>query len=117
VSGLKKAVLVQTGVTLIMGAAAFTLGGSQQAVSALIGSSITSVSVGLMMWSLWQVFAKKFIALAGMIIVIKYLLLAAILYWVCSQKWVSLPWLAVGLSSVVVAAIVYGLSHQKEIEE
>lgn len=89
---------------------ALELGGSQQAVSAIAGALIVMVSVGFMAWSIGRMFAKKSVALAGMVIVIKYLLLGVTLYWLTLQTWVQLPWLAAGIASVVMTAVFYSLT-------
>jgi hypothetical protein len=111
---VKRAVKIYAGITVGLVALAAVLGGSQQAVSALFGSLILLVSTGVLLWSLLQGFEKKSFALAGIVIVIKYLLLAASLYWICTRPWVSLTWLAAGVGSVVLVTAFFGLTHQSE---
>lgn len=89
---------------------AAALAGPQQAVSAAAGTLVIMVSVGFMVWSIQRLFQKKSIALAGMVIVIKYLLLGVALYWITLQPWASVGWLAAGIASVVLTAVFYSLT-------
>jgi NhaP-type Na+/H+ and K+/H+ antiporter len=92
------------------------LGGVQQAVSAAAGAMIIMVSVGFMVWAIQRMFEKKSVALAGMVIVIKYLLLAVALYWLTQQQWAHIAWVAAGVGSVVLTAVFYSLTTNDENE-
>jgi len=96
---------------------AWLLGGPQQAVSAMAGALVIMVSVGFMVWSLQRLFQKKSVALAGMVIVIKYLLLGVALYWLTQQTWVNVGWLAAGVASIVLTAVFYSLTLNEDETE
>lgn len=99
--------LICSGIVVLIAAG---LGGAQQAVSAAAGAMVVMASVGLMAWSVQRLFEKKSIALAGMVIVIKYLLLAVLIYWISLQPWANLLWLGAGIASVVMTAVFYSLT-------
>jgi hypothetical protein len=70
-----------------------------------------------MAWAIHRLFAKKSVALAGMVIVIKYVLLGVTLYWISQQPWAHVLWLAVGVASVVMTTVFYSLTTNIEIEQ
>jgi hypothetical protein len=109
-TNLKQALLLQALSASFVVAAGAVLGGSQQAVSALLGALLMAINVGLLAWAVGRFFAKKSVALAGMVIVIKYLLLAAGLYWISMQPWTNLLWFALGILSTLTSAMLYGLT-------
>lgn len=110
---LKRAATVHLICTLIVVGIGWLLGGPQQAVSALIGAAVVFVSVGFMVWSIERLFQKKSIALAGMVIVIKYLLLGVALYWITLQPWAHMIWVAAGVASVVMTTVFYSLTAKE----
>jgi hypothetical protein len=93
---------------------AFMLGGTLQAVSAFAGVVIVTVSVGFMAWAIQRLLEKKSVALAGMVIVIKYLLLGVALYWIIQQPWAHIAWVASGIGTVVLTAVFYSLTAKEE---
>jgi hypothetical protein len=107
---LKKAAGVHLICSAIVILCAAALGGTQQALSAFAGALVVMMSVGSMVWALQRLFDKKSVALAGMVIVIKYLLLGVALYWITLQPWASIGWLAAGIASVVMTAVFYSLT-------
>jgi hypothetical protein len=76
-----------------------TFAGSQPAASAAAGAAVTTGNMGILAWTWSRLFAKKSIALAGAIIVTKYAILVAILYWILQQSWVQGIWLMTGIIS------------------
>lgn len=113
----RKALLLELlfgGIITICG---YLMGSSQQAVSAAVGAGVISASIGLMIWAFQRIFEKKSVALAGLVIVIKYALLAVVIYWIAKQGWADLAWLSLGVGSVVFTAIVYTLTTKNELME
>lgn len=107
---LKHAITVHLICSILVVLIAGLLAGPQQAVSAAVGTLVIMVSVGSMVWAIQRLFAKKSVALAGMVIVIKYLLLGVALYWITLQPWANVGWLAAGVASVVMTAVFYTLT-------
>ena len=60
-------------------------------------------------WGL--IFRKKWVAVAIAIIVIKYAILGALLYYLMQQPWLNLTWFAVGVASFVGTALIYAKRH------
>ena len=112
---LKRGLIIQGALLVVLVAAALTFGGVQQAVSAVLGSVIFLVSLGAMIWSIFSIIQKKFIALAGLVIVLKYLFLALVLYWMASQPWISFLWVALESGSVAISAAVLTLAAREKI--
>jgi hypothetical protein len=83
--------------------------GSQQAVSLVIGMVLMAINIGLLAWAVRQFLAKKSVALASMVIVIKYVLLAAGLYWMSTQPWASVGWFGIGVLFTMMSAVLYGV--------
>lgn len=105
----KSALLLHAGVTLALFIVAYQIAGLHQALSVFLGSSVVAGSVAFMAWSMGRMLAKKSVALAGFVIVIKYLLLGLALYWLSQQPWVSVLWVGVGVASVVFTAVIFTL--------
>lgn len=110
---LKHAFLVHLACSTLVILIALALGGPQQAASAAAGAVIVMISVGFMAWAIQRLFEKKSVALAGMVIVIKYLLLGVALYWLTQQPWANVGWLAAGVASVVLTAVFYSLTSNE----
>lgn len=66
-------------------------------VSFLAGSMLMTASIGVMAWTLHLLFLKKSIALIGGLIVVKYGILGAIIFWVTRQPVFVTVWFAAGL--------------------
>ena len=113
----KHAFLVHLACSALVIVIAWMLGGPQQAVSAAAGAVVIMVSVGFMVWAIQRLFEKKSVALAGMVIVIKYLLLGVALYWLTQQTWVNIGWHAAGVASVVLTAVFYSLTSNEKTNE
>jgi hypothetical protein len=92
--------------TLVATGAGFIWANQSFALSVLIGGITMLINIfGLAyFWSL--VFSKKSIALAVLIIIFKYVILAAVLWSFTSMRWLSPIGFCVGLASLIFALIV-----------
>jgi hypothetical protein len=110
----KRLILIHSVATALVALAGFALGGVHQALSVLLGSALLSLSVGFMAWSIGRILAKKSVALASGVIVIKYLILGVVLYWMTLQTWISLPWIGAGVVTVLITSVFYSLTTKDE---
>lgn len=91
-----------------MGAIGVALSNSpHNGLSFLVGGLLIFVNFVFLSsgWSL--IFKKKLIALAVLLIVIKYAILGIIIYHAVRDSWVEPVWFALGISSFVATILVY----------
>lgn len=88
----------------------------QNGLSYLFGAGLVLFNAALL-GTLWdRLLKKKLVALGLFIIVFKYAILAAIIYWILHISWVSILWFVAGISSLMVAAVVFVLMPLKDGE-
>lgn len=61
-----------------------------------------------------NIIQKKLIALSGALIVSKYAILAAIIYYLVNKPGISLLWLALGVASFGFSAFAYAIVESKK---
>jgi hypothetical protein len=83
----------------------------QQAYSFFVGSLVILVSVFLLGWAWSLIFKKKLVALAAVIIVIKYAILGIIIFELAKQAWFRPLWFSLGVASFTLTAIFYALKE------
>lgn len=91
----------------------FTLG-SSQALSFFVGSMVILGSACLMAFAFGNIIKKKFIALSGGLIVSKYAILAAIIYYLVDYPGISVLWLCLGVASFGLSAFAYAIAESKK---
>lgn len=86
---------------------------AQVAMSFTFGALMNLVNLLLLAWAWRLIFQKKLIALAVSVIVFKYAILGAIIYFSIRRQWVSVEWMAGGLSVLLPSVVVFAVLHSK----
>ena len=90
----------QLALTLLVGALSYCFFTPHIAISVISGSLFVGTAFILLVWSWYQIFYKKWVALAVGVIVFKYAILVGIIYLLLSKKLVNVPALAIGFSTL-----------------
>jgi hypothetical protein len=80
-----------------------------------IGGVIVLINISVI-WICWRfLIQKKLVALALLIIVFKYAILAIILYKIVNLAWAQPLWLGLGFGTLMLAAVISATTTNKEI--
>lgn len=83
-----------------------------QLTGAILGAALMGINLLTIVWVWQRIFQKKSIALAASVIVIKYAILGAIIYFVLKDGKIDPIRFIVGLSSILPTMIFFGLSYK-----
>ena len=108
---MKFSIGVQALLTIVGGVLVATLSNTMNGWSFGAGAGTVLVNFVFLSAGWGLIFRKKWVALAIAIIVIKYAILGALLYYLMQQPWLNLTWFAVGVASFVGTALIYAKRH------
>jgi hypothetical protein len=99
--------LVWQVVASVLGGVAVTLGfGSDAGASFAIGSVLMTLNVVALAWLWWRIFGQKTIAWTVLIIVIKYAILFASIFYLSRLSWFSTLSAGLGLVTFILPALI-----------
>lgn len=85
---------------------------TQQTWSYAAGSGLVLLNFALLASGWGLLFQKKWVALAVIIIVIKYAILGALLFYLVNRPWMNLVGFSVGVASFVATALIFAFSKR-----
>ena len=109
-------IVTQILMTLLSSLLIYYLDSQVSAVSFLAGSALSLVNLVLLVWLLRRIFEKKQVALSGVIIIFKYLILGLIIYFVINQTNLNGLWFGAGLILVLVTLVLQYKKLELEID-
>lgn len=103
---MKKILAFQAGFTLVVSAAIALFMGPQSGASFLAGGLLIVAELASLIVIAQSLIRKKSIALTFVIIVLKYPLLAGVIYYLTRSSFLEPAWFLIGIGSLIVTALV-----------
>jgi hypothetical protein len=110
---LKQFMIVHVLVTLLLAGGFALYGNARLSASVAAGSGLLLFSVASLAWVWWRVLNQKTVAWTTLIIVIKYAVLLASLYFFTRTDGLDVIGLGIGVGCFMISALIWALLEQR----
>jgi uncharacterized membrane protein YczE len=111
---MKATLLIQLATLVVISPILLIFNGIQQAASFSIGAAMVLINLTVLTWTWSRILKKKQIAIATTIIVFKYGIFAAMIYWVLQDPLTHAGWFCVGLSTLLTTVLLTAMINVME---